>query len=139
MRVRNWNRNTDYETIVGWWKAHDCTADYVVPSRRLPPSGWIVEDEDGTPICVTWLYYFSHASGALLGSIVSNPSVDAKLRAKALDLLFLRVTSDADRNHAEAIIGITTREGFVRKLKSHGFVQTTKHSVEFQRERGEHG
>jgi hypothetical protein len=136
MRVRLWDRNKDYEMIVEWWKGHQCSSDYIVPSRRLPPSGWIVEDDEGNPMCVTWLYYFKHTAGALLGSIISNPELEPKARAKALDMLFLRVTTEADRNNAEVILGVTTREGIARKAEKHGFIKTTEHSVEFQRERG---
>jgi hypothetical protein len=136
MRVRLWNRAEDYDTILSWWEGHKCPADYVIPNHRLPPSGWIVESDDGTPLCVTWLYYFKHTAGALLGNLVSNPEVDPRTRNKALDLLFLRVTTEADKNRAEVILGVTTREGVARKAVRHGFEQSTSHSVEFQRERG---
>jgi hypothetical protein len=136
MRVRLWDRNTDYATVLGWWKGHQCPDDYVIPTHRLPPSGWMVESDEGTPLCITWLYYFQHTAGALLGNLVSNPDVDPKTRAKALDLLFLRITTEADKNNAEVILGITTREGVARKAVKHGFKQSTQHSVEFQRERG---
>jgi hypothetical protein len=96
----------------------------------------MVEDDDGTPMCITWLYYFKHTAGALMGNILSNPMVAPKERAKALDMLLLRVTTEADRNGAEVILGITTREGVVRKAAKHGFTKATEHSVEFQRERG---
>jgi hypothetical protein len=96
----------------------------------------MVEADDGTPLCITWLYYFKHTSGALLGNIVSNPDSDPKVRGEALDLLLLRVTTESDRNGAEVILGITTREGVVRKAAKHGFTKATEHSVEFQRERG---
>jgi hypothetical protein len=135
MKVRLWNRSTDYETILAWWGGHD-KPDYILSSHLLPPSGWMVEDDDGTPLCITWLYYFQHTPGALLGNIVSNPEASSKLRAKALDLLLLRVTTEADKNNAEVVLGITTREGVARKAEKHGFKRTTKHSVEFQRDRG---
>jgi hypothetical protein len=136
MRVRIWDRNTDYETLLKWWSGHDCPEDYVIPNHRLPPSGWMVEDDEGNPICITWLYYFAHTAAALMGNLISNPEADPKVRAKALDLLLLRVTTEADRNKTEVILGITTREGVVRKAAKHGFTKSTKHSVEFQRERG---
>ncbi|MHC4121200.1 MAG: hypothetical protein ACYSWO_27260 [Planctomycetota bacterium] len=136
MRARLWSRNTDYETLLNWWKGHGCGDDYVVPSYRLPPSGWVVEDDDGNPVCITWLYYFQHTAGALLGNVVSNPDADTNTRSAALDLLILRVTTEADRNNCDIIFGMTTREGYLRKLKKHGFTQQSKHSVEFQRERG---
>jgi hypothetical protein len=96
----------------------------------------MVEDDDGTPLCITWLYYFQHTSGALLGNIVSNPAAAPKLRAASLDMLLLRVTTEADKNNAEVILGITSREGIARKALKHGFKKSTEHSVEFQRERG---
>ena len=136
MKARVWDRNKDYETIVSWWEQRENASDFRIPSRRLPPSGWVIESDDGTPLCATWLYYFSHTAGALLGNLVSNPAADPKVRAKALDLLLLRVTTEADRNNCEIIFGMTTREGFLRKAKKHGFSQQSKHSVEFQRERG---
>jgi hypothetical protein len=135
MKVRLWNRKTDYETILGWWGGH-AHPDYILPSHLLPPSGWIVVDDDDTPLCITWLYYFQHTPGALLGNIVSNPDAPAEDRAKAFDLLMLRVTTEADKNNAQTIIGITTRPGVVRKAKKFGFRQTTEFSVEFQRDRG---
>jgi len=87
-------------------------------------------------MCITWLYFFKHTAGALLGNVISNPEADANDRNAALDLLILRTTTEADRNNCEIIFGMTTREGYLRKLKKHGFTQQSKHSVEFQRERG---
>lgn len=136
MKARLWNRNTDYEMLLKWWEGHQCTSDYVIPSHRLPPSGWVIEDDDGTPLCITWLYYMKHVSGAYLGSILSNPEIDPKINSKAIDLLFLQVIIEADKNNTEFVLGITTREGVVRKAAKYGFRQATKHSVEFQRERG---
>ena len=136
MKVRLWDRNTDYDTVLSWWKGHGCGKGFFVPSRRLPPSGWIVEDDDGVPLCISWLYYFRHAAGALMGNVVTNPEADSADRNRALDLLLLRITSEADRNNCEIIFGMTTREGFLRKAAKHGFTQQSKHSVEFQRERG---
>ena len=136
MKARLWNRSTDYATILSWWEGHDCSSDYVIPNHRLPPSGWMIEDEDGVPLCITWIYYFAHSPGALLGNIVSNPEADSQVRAQALDLLLLRITTEADKNNCEILFGMTTREGFLRKAKKHGFTQQSKHSVEFQRERG---
>jgi hypothetical protein len=135
MRVRLWDRNKDYDMLLEWWKGHGCGSDFVVPTQRLPPSGWVVEDE-GVPLCITWLYYFQHTAGALMGNVVTNPDADANDRNASLDLLLLRVTTEADRNNCEIIFGMTTREGFLRKAAKFGFTRQSKHSVEFQRERG---
>lgn len=136
MRVRIWDRKTDYATVLKWWEGHKVPADYVVPTDRLPPSGWVVTDDNGKLLCITWLYYFAHVKAALLGSVVSNPEIDKKVSLEALDLLFLKVATEADKNGAETVVGVTTREGLVRRAAKSGFVKTTKHSIEFQRERG---
>lgn len=136
MKIRLWNRKTDYDMVVAWWKGHHCPDDYIVPTERLPPSGWIVENDEGVPVCITWLYYMAHVPCAMLGSVVSNPKIGHKQRLEALDLLFLRIATEADKNNVHTIMGITTREGIARRAARTGFRKTTTHSVEFQREKG---
>ena len=136
MRARLWNRKQDYDMLLEWWRGHKCDPLTIVPNYRLPPSGWIVEDDDGNPVCITWLYYFEHVSGAMLGNVLTDPDADITIRYQALDLLFLRVTTEADRIGCDIIFGVTTREGIFRKAKRYGFVKLAKHSVEFQRELG---
>jgi hypothetical protein len=137
MKVRLWDRKKDYATVEAWWTKYD-KLDYLVPNSRLPASGWVVEDEDGTPLCFGWLYIFAHVSGGLVGSIVSNPDTDKKTNCKALDLFFLKLVTETDRLNLDVVVGVTTREGIVRKAAKFGFSQTTKHSVEYQRERGDY-
>ena len=52
MLVRAWNRDTDYDTLVKWWKDWEFG---VVPKECLPPVGVMVEEE-GKPICAGGLY-----------------------------------------------------------------------------------
>lgn len=62
----------DYDTAMGWWKAHDWPG---VPLLRLPPLGVICESDDGSKgHAMGWAYMCNGGTGvAMIEWLVANP------------------------------------------------------------------
>ena len=73
---------SDYETLVGWWKWWRWTAP---PKTFLPETGFIVEkDNIGIVACYV---YMTNSKAALMEWVVSNPQYRDKDRKEAIKFL----------------------------------------------------
>jgi hypothetical protein len=80
MKSRKWNLESDYSTLVRWWKQWEFG---IVPKECLPPDGIIVESDDGTPICGGGLYIGVGTKFAFMEwVIVEEPEGDSGLRTR---------------------------------------------------------
>ena len=80
MRVRFWDRDRDYSTLVKWWNDWEFG---VVPKECLPPDGIIVEEE-GTPVCAGGLYVGEGTQFGFMEWIVTDKQADQRLVHRAL-------------------------------------------------------
>ena len=80
MRVRVWDRDQDYNTLVKWWNDWEFG---VVPKECLPPDGIIVEEE-GTPVCAGGLYIGEGTQFGFMEWIVTDKQADHRLVHRAL-------------------------------------------------------
>ena len=80
MRVRFWDRDQDYNTLVKWWNDWEFG---VVPKECLPPDGIIVEEE-GTPVCAGGLYIGEGTQFGFMEWIVTDKQADHRLVHRAL-------------------------------------------------------
>ena len=80
MRVRFWDRDRDYSTLVKWWNDWEFG---VVPKECLPPDGIIVEEE-GTPVCAGGLYIGEGTQFGFMEWIVTDKHADQRVVHSAL-------------------------------------------------------
>ena len=80
MRIRPWDRDRDYDTLVGWWKDWEFG---VVPKECLPPAGIIVE-QDGMPVCAGGLYIGEGTQFGFMEWIVTDKKADQRVAHRAL-------------------------------------------------------
>ena len=80
MRVRFWDRDSDYDTLVKWWNDWEFG---VVPKECLPPDGIMVE-EQGTPVCAGGLYIGEGTQFGFMEWIVTDKQADQRLVHRAL-------------------------------------------------------
>jgi len=80
MRVRFWDRDGDYDTLVKWWNEWEFG---VVPRECLPPDGIMVEEE-GKPVCAGGLYIGKGTQFGFMEWIVTDKQADKRLVHRAL-------------------------------------------------------
>tara|TARA_B100000214_G_C23961026_1_gene625270 strand:- start:619 stop:1083 length:465 start_codon:yes stop_codon:yes gene_type:complete len=121
MKCRPYNRDTDYETLVEWWKQWEFG---VVPKDMLPVDGIMVVDEK--PICFGGIYFLGpNTSLALMEWVVTDKNSDLKTRHKALKMCINSVM-DLARNKGIKLVYTMTKEKALQKryVKYHNMVQT---------------
>jgi len=80
MRIRPWDRDSDYDTLVRWWNDWEFG---VVPKECLPPAGIIVE-QDGMPVCAGGLYIGEGTQFGFMEWIVTDKKADQRVAHRAL-------------------------------------------------------
>lgn len=80
MRIRPWDRDSDYDTLVRWWNDWEFG---VVPKECLPPAGIMVE-KDGMPVCAGGLYIGEGTQFGFMEWIVTDKKADQRVAHRAL-------------------------------------------------------
>lgn len=116
MRARHFKAE-EHAMVSEWWKAHGFT---VIPLSRLPKLGWIVENENGIPMCAAWLY--KDGGLAQLEWIVGNPAARLMARRDAIECLVEQAEREAKLHGVQVIISSLKRNSLVRLFKRKGFL-----------------
>ena len=107
---RNWNRDTDYGTLVSWWQQWEFG---VVPKECLPPDGIMIEYE-GKPICAGGLYIGVGTQFAFMEWIVTDKQADARSVHKALKLCIESIM-DLAKSKGMKLVYTATKEQALQK------------------------
>lgn len=83
MNARHFSREFDWPALHCFWIAKGLPP---VPDDFLPPTGLVVDREDGTLLCGGFLVK-SDTKAASLAFLSANPDVSKEERSEALDLL----------------------------------------------------
>ena len=131
MQDRTWNRDTDYVTLVEWWKQWEFG---VVPKECLPPDGIVVED-NGTPICAGGLYIGEGTQFAFMEWIVTDKNADARRTHTALKMCIDRIM-DLAKSKGIKLVYTATKEQALHKrdTKYHDMVLTETNVKTFIRD-----
>lgn len=118
------NKNTFYETLVGWWTKHKAFNDKIIPYKSLPNRIFIVskngEDLYAVPV------YISDSDFCYLGFITSNPKAGVKSKHGALRFLYNIISIVMKSQGFDRIMSKTNERGLTRELLNSGFIFTEK-------------
>ena len=131
MRVRFWDRDRDYSTLVKWWNDWEFG---VVPKECLPPDGIIVEEE-GTPVCAGGLYIGEGTQFGFMEWIVTDKHADQRLVHRALKKCIDSIMQFA-RDKGLKLVYTATKEQALHKRyqKYHQMVLTESNVKTFLRD-----
>ena len=131
MRVRFWDRDRDYGTLVKWWNDWEFG---VVPKECLPPDGIIVEEE-GTPVCAGGLYIGEGTQFGFMEWIVTDKHADQRLVHRALKKCIDSIMQFA-RDKGLKLVYTATKEQALHKRyqKYHQMVLTESNVKTFLRD-----
>ena len=131
MRVRFWDRDRDYDTLVKWWNEWEFG---VVPKECLPPDGIIVEEE-GTPVCAGGLYIGEGTQFGFMEWIVTDKKADQRLVHRALRKCIDSIMQFA-RDKGLKLVYTATKEQALHKRyqKYHQMVLTESNVKTFLRD-----
>jgi hypothetical protein len=131
MRVRFWDRDQDYDTLVKWWNDWEFG---VVPKECLPPDGIIVEEE-GIPVCAGGLYIGEGTQFGFMEWIVTDKHADQRLVHRALKKCIDSIMQFA-RDKGLKLVYTATKEQALHKRyqKYHQMVLTESNVKTFLRD-----
>lgn len=118
--LRAFHRESDYQTIEGWWKGHGWDA---VPLAMLPAMGMVAMNDD-TPAAAGWVYLDNSTGVGMLEWIVSNPANTMKVSAVALARLVDCLRNAAREIGYGVILGSCRQESLARLMEREGFQRT---------------
>ena len=131
MKVRNWNRDKDYDTLVKWWNQWEFG---VVPKECLPPDGIIIEI-DGKPICAGGLYIGVGTEFAFMEWIVTDKNANSKSVHKSLRLCIESIMQMAQSKGMKLVYTATKEEALHKRYqKYHNMVLTESNVKTFLRD-----
>jgi hypothetical protein len=131
MQDRTWNRDTDYVTLVEWWKQWEFG---VVPKECLPPDGIVVED-NGTPICAGGLYIGEGTQFAFMEWIVTDKNADARRTHTALKMCIDSIINLAKSKGIKLVYTATKEQALHKRYtKYHDMVLTETNVKTFLRD-----
>jgi hypothetical protein len=131
MRVRFWDRDRDYDTLIKWWNDWEFG---VVPKECLPPDGIMVEEE-GTPVCAGGLYIGEGTQFGFMEWIVTDKQADQRLVHRALKKCIDSIMQFA-RDKGLKLVYTATKEQALHKRyqKYHQMVLTESNVKTFLRD-----
>lgn len=118
MKIREFNKDTDYKDAVRWWNAWGFPP---LETHVLPSTGYIVEGE--YKVAAGWVYKTIDTPMGWLEWIVSNKDLSKEIRGEGLDLLLEHVTKEASE---EGLILFTSinNKSLGKRLEKYGFNKT---------------
>ena len=125
MLVRAWNRDTDYDTLVKWWKDWEFG---VVPKECLPPVGVMVEEE-GKPICAGGLYVGEGTQFGFMEWIVSDRRAEPRTLHKSLKLCIDKIMSIAKDKGLKLVYTATKHEALGKRYEKYHQMMLTESNV----------
>ena len=114
-KVREFNLDTDYNTVSEWWRKQDWTP---VAPGALSTTGYIVDDK-----CAGWLYIANSYMG-FVEWVVGNPDCDKIERREALKELLNHINNVAKINNCKVLLTTTPNSGLIERCQEVGWTET---------------
>lgn len=128
MIIKPFDKNTDYDTIVNWWKDHNWTP---VPIDALPLIGYIVGNGN-IQYCAGFLYQ-TDSSFSIMEFIISNKHIDRDIKNIALDLLIDTLVKSSENLGYKYIHTSVQHPKLMKRYEQHGFIATDSNMTNYLR------
>lgn len=113
--TRVWDRETDYEELVRWWKSHGWDA---LPNEDLPDTGFIANDT-----AFACLYIDIHGRFAMLEWLVTNPDSSARQCLKSINEVLDRCLDMCREIGVKRVYSVLKNENLEKLYQKHGFIK----------------
>jgi hypothetical protein len=131
MKIRPWDRDKDYDTLVQWWNQWEFG---VVPKECLPPDGVIVEDSD-MPVCAGGLYVCDGTAFGLMEWLVTDKNAKPRIVHKCLKQCIDSIMELAKTKKLKLVYTATKQQALHKRYtKYHNMVLTESNLKAFVRD-----
>lgn len=123
MKIESYNEDDHYPLAVNWWIRHN---HHVLDRISLPNTGAVALREDGTPVCMAWLF-LSNSKVANIGYSVANPECKPKEVAEGLSLVYFELEKVARHLGFIELWTFSSKKGLTKRFKRNGFQSVIPH------------
>ena len=120
IQIRILKQESDYSTLVSWWKGHGWPA---IPAHVLPALGAMAED-DGIPVAAGFLYMDNSSPVCMLEWLVTRPDARPLSAMKAITAIVEFLKLQAIGFDYTVMLGATKTRSIGVVLSKAGFVLT---------------
>lgn len=125
MISRLWNLDSDYDTLVSWWKDWNFG---VVPLEVLPSLGIIIEDE-GIPICAAGLYTSVDTKFSFMEWLVKDKNAPLLKSHKAVKLCIDEISELAKNKGCTLMFTVTSDDALMKRYTKHHKMKLMENNV----------
>lgn len=126
--IRDFNPETDYPTLVGWWERRKVP---VMPVQVMP-RGWVIA-AGGVDIAMLFLYLCTDGRFAVVEWLTTNPACAySRFLREDVRKLFFRAEDEAKAHGAKFITSfVAPGSGEERLVKELGYIGGGQHHVHY--------
>lgn len=124
MNLLKWDRS-HYETLTGWWKAHDHP---ILRFESLSPIG-LVAQKDEQLVAASFLYVFYGCDVAQIAWTTTNPEAGLKDKYRAIDSCMNGLLSIAKSHNRNQIFCFSNSKGLTKLISKHGLNVGSEHDL----------
>ncbi len=132
MKARHY-KTDDYPIFKAWCAGHHESAP---APGILPPCGVVIEDEEGAPLAIGFLYMAVGVGCAWLAWATTNPKLSPWNSLASLDYLECACEKVCSESDYGVLFTMTDREGLGAFLRKRGFVANHKGATQYFKEVG---
>jgi hypothetical protein len=118
------------ENIGHWWKERGLEAP---PEWLLPPSGYVVRDEEGA-VAVAWLAVTEGVPAGRVEWLATRPGLDVWRAREACFLILAGMEAECRERGLKVLFAASCLPGMAREIERAGFGVTAREAVHLVRE-----
>jgi N-acetylglutamate synthase-like GNAT family acetyltransferase len=113
--TRVWDRDTDYEELCRWWRAHGWEP---LENEDIPDTGFIANET-----AFGCLYIDIHGRFAMMEFVVTNPDAPARQCLRSLNEVIDKLLETATKIGVKRVYSVLKHEKLDKLYQKHGFIK----------------